>query len=72
MGKFPRRQRITRCLRFAPSVLTQIAPPHSATSQTPKALTGAVVDQAALYGLVAKIRDIGLPLLSVKRVEMDE
>jgi hypothetical protein len=28
-------------------------------------LTGPVVDQAALFGLLRKVRDIGLPLLSV-------
>lgn len=32
-------------------------------------LTGAVRDQAALHGLLAKIRDLGLPLLSVERVD---
>ena len=32
-------------------------------------LTGPVRDQAALHGLLAKVRDLGLPLLSVKRVD---
>ena len=32
-------------------------------------LTGPVVDQAALYGLLRKVRDLGLPLLSVNRLE---
>ncbi len=32
-------------------------------------LTGPVADQAALHGLLAKFRDLGLPLLSVKRME---
>jgi hypothetical protein len=32
-------------------------------------LTGPVRDQSALHGLLAKIRDLGLPLLSVKRVQ---
>ena len=31
-------------------------------------LTGPVVDQAALYGLLRKVRDVGMPLLSVSRV----
>jgi len=32
---------------------------------------GPVVDQAALYGLLRKVRDVGLPLVSVIRVEPD-
>jgi len=32
-------------------------------------LTGPVADQAALHGLLGKICDLGLPLLSVKRAE---
>jgi hypothetical protein len=31
-------------------------------------LTGPVADQAALHGLLRKVRDLGLPLLSVMRV----
>ena len=32
---------------------------------------GPVVDQAALHGLLRKVRDVGLPLVSVVRVEPD-
>ena len=32
-------------------------------------LTGVVADQPALHGLLAKVRDLGLPLLSVIRIE---
>jgi hypothetical protein len=31
-------------------------------------LTGTVVDQAALHGVLHKLRDLGLPLLAVKRL----
>lgn len=34
-------------------------------------LTGAVVDQSALHGLLKKVRDLGMPLLLVMRVEQD-
>jgi hypothetical protein len=33
------------------------------------ALTGSVTDQAALHSLLGRIRNLGLPLLSVERVE---
>lgn len=32
-------------------------------------LSGLVVDQSALYGLLKKVRDLGLPLVSVSLVE---
>lgn len=32
-------------------------------------LTGPVVDQAALHGLLKRVRDLGVTLLSVNRVE---
>ena len=31
-------------------------------------LTGPVVDQAALHGVLKKVRDLGMPLVSVNRV----
>jgi hypothetical protein len=34
-------------------------------------LTGPVVDQAALHGLLRKVRDVGIPLISVVRVKPD-
>ena len=34
-------------------------------------LEGPVVDQAALHGLLHKVRNIGLPLLSVTRLDPD-
>jgi len=39
---------------------------HQANNET--CLTGPVADQAALHGLLAKIRDLGLSLSSVNRV----
>ncbi|MCB0121855.1 MAG: hypothetical protein KDE58_06395, partial [Caldilineaceae bacterium] len=34
-------------------------------------LTGPVVDQAALYGLLRKVRNLGMPLLSVMQIAGD-
>jgi hypothetical protein len=35
-------------------------------------MSGPIADQAALHGLLNKIRDIGLPLLAVNRVEIED
>lgn len=34
-------------------------------------ISGPVVDQAALLGLLVRVRDLGLPLIAVHRVESD-
>ncbi len=34
-------------------------------------LAGSIVDQAALHGLLASVRDLGLPLLAVIQIERD-
>ena len=35
-------------------------------------LTGTVVDQAALHGLLRNVRDLGMPLLAVNRLGPDQ
>ena len=35
-------------------------------------LSGSVIDQSALYGILARLRDLGLPLLSVYSAETDD
>lgn len=35
-------------------------------------MIGPVADQAALHGLISKLRDMGLPILLVERLETDE
>lgn len=35
-------------------------------------LVGPVTDQAALHGLLKKIRDLGTPLISINRLDSDE
>jgi hypothetical protein len=40
---------------------------HEADGDT--LLTGPVIDQAALHGLLKKVRDLGLPLISVSQIQ---
>ena len=35
-------------------------------------LTGEIIDQAALHGLLKRIRDLGLTLISINRLTADE
>jgi hypothetical protein len=35
-------------------------------------LTGPVVDQTALHGLLRRVRDLGLPLIAVTRLSPDQ
>lgn len=38
------------------------------TAQGNTVLVGEVVDQSALHGLLARIRDLGVPLVSIQRL----
>ena len=48
-----------------------IEPQVDADGRSVTKLTGMVVDQAALQGLLRKLYDLGLSLLSIKRNELD-
>jgi hypothetical protein len=48
-----------------------IVPQEGAEGMSVTRLTGEVVDQAALHGLLRKLHDLGLSLLSIKRIELD-
>ena len=48
-----------------------IEPQVDADGRSVTKLTGRVVDQAALHGLLRRLYDLGLSLLSIKRIELD-
>ena len=48
-----------------------IEPQVDADGRSVTQLTGTVVDQAALYGILRRLYDLGLSLLSIKRNELD-
>jgi len=41
-------------------------------NQSVTSLTGSIKDQAALYGLIAKIKNLGLTILSINREEKEK
>jgi hypothetical protein len=45
---------------------------HHHTERGETILTGDVADQPALYGLIARLRDLDLPLISVDSVEVED
>ena len=47
--------------------LTGFSLAHLPTGET--VLTGQMADQAALFGVLLRIRDLGIPLLSVNKIE---
>ena len=42
------------------------------TSDGTTILSGPLVDQAALYGLLRKVRDLGLPLIAVNQIDLKQ
>lgn len=49
--------------------MTLSTSPDTAGTGTLTILRGHVIDQAALHGLLGRLRDVGLPLISITRVE---
>jgi len=41
------------------------------TEEGETVLAGPVIDQTALHGLLAQVRDLNLPLLSVRRIKLE-
>lgn len=35
-------------------------------------ISGRIIDQSALHGLLAKIRDLGMPIISVRSLDTDQ
>jgi hypothetical protein len=50
------------------TIMPQVDPAGSSITM----LTGQVLDQAALHGLLRKLYVLGLPLLSVQRIESEQ
>ena len=50
--------------------LEGLAITHTGEGET--VLSGSVMDLSALYGVIARLRDLGLPLLSVNHLEEEE
>jgi hypothetical protein len=42
------------------------------SSESGTIMRGVLTDEAALHGVLAKIRDLGLPLISVRRLDREE
>ena len=49
-----------------------ISPESSEAGPTVTIISGPIPDQAALHGILIRIRDLGLPLLAVNMIEPDE
>ena len=54
------------------SVLDQITDVHLAAHELRTVLTGDFEDQAALYGFLHRLRDLGLSVVEVRRVAVED
>jgi epsilon-lactone hydrolase len=68
----PQLYRIRVCGRLGQTILSAFPALRARAEGGDTVLTGALADQAALYGVLAEVEALGLQLIEVRRLRPDE